>query len=711
MSKPRFECRFRNATDDAVEVLLHGDIGGWGVSSAEFANMIAEHRGKRVTVSLNSYGGEATAGIAMYNVLRRHPGGADVRVDGVAASAASIVAMAGQRITMATGALMMIHNPWAMAVGDADELRQAANVLDVVRDRLVEIYQARTGQDVEALQQLLANETWMSADQAIAEGFADAKADDTVTVVNHQRDWLIVNGLRIPRNGNSRSAMPEDDAQDTEQAGRTLAEGRNEMAKKPLEVEVDVQVAGEDLVKAKAEEIQAAARKAEQERIVRIQDIARKLGLADEFADEHIKAGTEIAEVQAKAIDERAKKMEPVIPEHGRPHIAAGEDERDKFRAQAVAGLLARAGVLPRIGAANERRTAAGKAPIKVGDPGRRRTHTLLDLARECVTRAGGRPQDMTRDALLMAAWNRREAMALGGLHGTSDFPILFENALHKTLLAAYAVAPDTWRTFCATGTVNDFRDHPRYRDATYGSLDVVAEHGEYTRKARDDARRESIAAKKRGNIFGFTWEMFINDDMGAFSREATKIGRTAGLTIETAVYALLQENGGLGPLMGDGKTMIHADHGNLGTPAALSATSLNDDRVLMGYQQDESNNEVLAINPRILLVPLGLKGPADAIIQAQYDPDSTGSLTPNIANGLVETVVGTARLAAGSTRRWLFADPMDVPVLEVAFLVDNEEPVLETMEGFDRDGIEYRIRMVFALAAVDYKGVVGNAG
>jgi ATP-dependent Clp protease protease subunit len=132
---------------------------------------------KNVTVHINSPGGDVIAGAEIYSALREHSmngeGTVTVIVTGIAASAASIIAMAGDRILMHPVAYMMIHNPWTVAMGDAKELRKAAKVLDVIAEGLITTYQARTGKDKDQLEKMLENETWMSAATCVEEGFAD----------------------------------------------------------------------------------------------------------------------------------------------------------------------------------------------------------------------------------------------------------------------------------------------------------------------------------------------------------------------------------------------------------------------------------------------------------------------------------------------------------------------------------------------------------
>ena len=177
--------KFWNLTNDA-EIPEDGvlDIEGpiadevyWGdeTSSKEFRKALEGV--KNVTVHINSPGGDVLAGAEIYSALREHSlngkGKVTVIVTALAASAASVVAMAGDEILISPVAYMMIHNPWTLAMGDAKEMRHAAKVLDEIRDGLVTAYEQRTGKDREELKKMLENETWMSATRCVEEGFAD----------------------------------------------------------------------------------------------------------------------------------------------------------------------------------------------------------------------------------------------------------------------------------------------------------------------------------------------------------------------------------------------------------------------------------------------------------------------------------------------------------------------------------------------------------
>ncbi len=178
----RFDKNLRNAAKQPQgEIDILGEIGDpmWGGIDAGAVKEALRACGTGpVLVSLNSPGGDAFEGIAIYNVLREHPGQITVKVLGLAASAASVVAMAGDKIIMGRAAMMMIHSAWGIAIGNQQELRDFANVLDALDQSVAGLYAHRTGMKVDDVLELMHSETWMSADQAIDDGFADSIADD-----------------------------------------------------------------------------------------------------------------------------------------------------------------------------------------------------------------------------------------------------------------------------------------------------------------------------------------------------------------------------------------------------------------------------------------------------------------------------------------------------------------------------------------------------
>ena len=155
------------------------------------------HKSEAITVRLNSPGGEASEGAAIYNLLRAHDAPVTIEIIGLAASAASIIAMAGEPIRMAENALMMIHEPWVVAAGDADDMRAASERLDKDAIALAKTYARRTGKSTVQVRELMRAETWMTADEAIADSFADVMIEAAPPVAAIDTNHLTI-FQRIP---------------------------------------------------------------------------------------------------------------------------------------------------------------------------------------------------------------------------------------------------------------------------------------------------------------------------------------------------------------------------------------------------------------------------------------------------------------------------------------------------------------------------------
>jgi ATP-dependent Clp endopeptidase proteolytic subunit ClpP len=165
-----------NAQGAAVaEIRIYDEIGFWGTDAKAFVSRLDELAASaaEVVVAINSPGGDVFDAFAIYNALRRYAGRVTARIDGVAASAASLVAMAGDRVVMPENAMLMIHNPWTVALGTAADLRATADSMDKARDGILAAYRNKSGKTDEELTAMLDAETWMTAAEAKEAGFAD----------------------------------------------------------------------------------------------------------------------------------------------------------------------------------------------------------------------------------------------------------------------------------------------------------------------------------------------------------------------------------------------------------------------------------------------------------------------------------------------------------------------------------------------------------
>lgn len=677
----------------AAEIYVYGNIGDrWnedGVVASEMVREIAALDVDRIDLRINSYGGSVTDGMAILNALKRHKAAVHVHIDGVAISCASYIAMAGDTVTMAANAQMMVHAPWGYAVGNAEQLRDQAEILDRYARAMAGAYADKSGMSAEDALALLTDgvDHWYSAEEAVEAGLADAVGEEVAVAAALAGSFDLARfRAAAPGTAPGTSAAP------------AAAPGAPTTSPKPGAAGAATPpVPGNSLEHSMPAPVTPAAQSAATFARTK-EDNAQVLAMFKPFASQPAVQALQtevladpaltIEQIQARLLTEIGKGAEPANPAGAHPRVETVEDEADKRRDAVVAALRVRANVEPDA----KVRAEIGRNPY--------RGYKLLDLARASLQRAGVKTDGMSQMEIVAAAFTQ----------GTSDFPVLLETTMHKTLQAAYARAPLTWNRFCRTGTVSDFRTHTRYRTGSFGALDAVTELGEYVNKAIPDGEKATISADTKGNIINLSRKAIINDDLGAFVGLADSLGMAAARSVEIDVYALLALNSGLGPTQADSQPLFHSNRANVGTGSALTTAGIDADAAVMALQRDVSGNDFLDLRPAVLLVPRSLEGTARVVNGAEFDPDANNKLQrPNIVRGMFADIVGSPRLTG--TRRYLFADPNVAPVLEVAFLDGQAEPYMEMEDGFDTDGARWKVRLDYGVAAVDFRGAVTNAG
>lgn len=675
-SKPWYQIKAQAANPKAAaqtnsaEIYIYGDIGdSWDENSTTAASFVRDLQLLNVSaicLRINSIGGSVGDGLAIYNALKRHPAVIDVQVDGLAASCASMIAMAGDTVTMADNSLMMIHAPWGYTYGNAEDLRSTADMLDKWAETMATSYAAKSGQTTEQIMALLTdgNDHWFTAAEAIAAGFAD-QAGPAVEI---------------------QAAFDLSRFKPIAAAAAFIKEKTMPQNQPAAPVVAAVSAAAATTV------VTAAQRTTEQNKEVMaiFKPFLDRSGISDLEKSVLADLSITVEAASTKLLTSLGASAESATPVGTAAHIQVGASGAELFRADAVNALLVRAGM--------------DKEAAKNIKANPLRGHKLLDFARASLERINFDMRGMGQMEIVAAAFTQ----------GGSDFPILLENTMHKTLQAAYAQSADTWTRFCATGTVSDFRASNRYRVGSLSNLDAINELGEFKNKTIPDGEKASITASTKGNIINLSRQAVINDDLGAFVGLANAIGRAAKRTIEADVYALLALNAGLGPVMtSDGLTLFHANHGNLvasGSGGVPSVASIDAGRVAMALQKDVSGNDFLALVPSIWIGPMSMGGNTRVINRSQYDPDTPNKLQrANMVAELFKDIVDTPRMTG--TAWHMFADPTECPVLEVAFLDGQQEPYLELQNGFEVDGAQYKVRLDYGIAALDYKGAFRNAG
>lgn len=687
----------------AAEILIYGDIGeSWWddtISARDFIDQLQALDVSAITVRINSVGGSVPDGLAIYNAMKRHPATITTEVDGMAFSIASLIAMGGDEVRMAENAMFMVHAPWAYTAGNAVELREQADQLDTWAAAMATSYARKTG-NADAVMALLTDgkDHYYTAAQALEAGFIDAVSEPSLVAASAGRDLPLSRFRSLPPALAQTAALPAAQAAQSAPEEDPMKKNRNARAVYMSAIGATGAADAGGGSAAPAAPVAAATKPAAADQAaVLAADKERRTGIRAQFkafADRPgVAALLQTCEDDHSITPEAAgAKLLAHLGAQSNPIagtvVTTVEDEGDKRRTAAVAALMVRAGH-----GSKEQVAAHGGNPF--------RGMSLMEMARASLESHGVSTRGM----------DKRDVVAAAFTQSTSDFPVLLTDTIHRVLQAAYAVQALTYRRFCKIGQVSDFREHARFRVGSLGNLKPKKENGEYQSVHIPDGEKSTIAAATKGYIINLSREMIINDDLGAFTDQASAMGRAAARTVEADVYKLLAENNGLGPTMADGKPLLHADHGNVATDAAAPSSAAFDAlRVLIAKHMDVGGNDFLDLRPAVWLGPLGLDSQARLINQAQYEVStSKNAQTPNIALGLFRDIVGTPRL--NGTRYYALTAPDECAALEVAFLDGIDTPFIEQEEAFTTDGTRFKVRLDYGVAAHDPRGIATNAG
>lgn len=667
--------------DGSAEILIYEPIGqdffGSGLTARRFiADLERLGDVKDILVRINSPGGEVFDGIAIYNALKNHPAQVHVQVDGLAASIASVIAMAGDLITMGDGAMFMIHNPFTIAIGDADDMRQTADRLDKVTESLMDAYEARTGIERDELKAMLDAETWFTAAEAIEQGFADERTKEAEPDENAQashRDAF--KQFAADFRAKSVNVSPLRIAAMVRQSASADAS----TVEATMPAPAPASVPNTDIENAKTEAAQAALKV----------EAARRKAIRDSFgrfSDEHRALLDECLEDLNCSAEAASKKLLTKLGEGAEPmrpaHVVPAADARDKFRDGAAKAILARAGIAKDEGG-NEFRGMS-----------------LIALASHSLGLAGVSTRGLTA---------REVASKIFATHTSSDFPALLANTAGKALLRGYDAFPRTWQQWCAVRPVSDFKQVTNLQMGTFSSLLTIPEGGEY-KGGTIGEDSSTNQARTKGRKIAFTRQMLINDDLGAFVGFAQKMGTAAARTVNADAYSVINTNAALG----DSIALFHASHSNLASSGAvISASTVSAGKAAMRKQKDSDDNEYLNIMPKFLLVPVALEDDAKEFITSttKIGGSNANSAVPNVHRNSLE-VVSDPTLDATSTTAWyMVADPAIVELVQAVFLDGQQTPFIDEEVNFQTDALEMKVRLDYGFAAVDFRAGYKNAG
>jgi lambda family phage portal protein len=722
-----------------AELLIYGPIGAsfWdeGVTVQAVAAQLKGAPAGDVRVRINSDGGFVSEGVAIHNILRESGRRIVVEIEGVAASIASLIAMAGDEVRIYPNASMMIHTPKAGQFGSPEEMDDAAAYLRVQREAMAQSYARKTGRPAAEFIDLMADgrDHWYTAAQAIEAKLADTLIDGSPEALDASAAAAALIGyvnaiskapeapraqLRAHINSAcslaafaslsedyQRSVLEhiEDPTMRTQLVNAMAAAAGGQPTPTPTPspapaapAPAPAAVAANPQPAVAADAIAAAnaAIAAIQQRNTNIRGVfagfREMQGVAQLEAEVLADPNVSLEQAQARLLA-RVGQGSPVQGTAGGPSLRGDNvDERDKLRAAASNLLLARHNII----------TGAEAEAARQANPFG--SMTLSAIAESFLRHQGVDTRHMNREEIAQKALARQT---------TSDFVVVLENTMHKTVIAGYRLIPFTWSRFCSIGTLTDYRPHNRYSLSSFSDLKVVNEAGEYENGVLGDGEKQVVQGVRKGRILSVTPEVIVNDDLGLILRAAGALGQAAGRTIEKDVHALFALNGGFGPTMSDGQPLFHASHNNIAaTGGAPSIEIIDAMRQQMASQMDPGANDYLDITPALWLGPLSLGSKARELNAQEYNDESNKQQRkPNVVRGLFRDVVDSVRMAP--TAWYMLAEPEAEPVFEVSFMDGVQTPTLQQQDNFRSDGVDWKVSHRYATGAVGFRGAVRNAG
>ena len=656
-------------SERSAEIFLFGYIGDsdWDdVSPKSFLkDLKALGDVDEVHLHISSNGGGVFPGNAIYNFIAAHPANVIGFVDGVAASMASVIAMACDDLRMAENSLMMIHNPWGFAAGDAEEMRKYADMLDKAKTTIMSSYERKTGIDSDELSSLLDQETWLTAAEALEMGFIDS-------IIEPIEMAACVKDLDFSRFAN----VPKSLIMSAQTDSPKKAKAMTKKEKAPVKSDkADDQIKDINVDEIKAQ----AARQALDSENERGKGIRAVFSPFDgQYSDLEkeclIDQDVTTAVAQAKLL---AKMGESSGPLGGGVRVVGVEDQSEKFTKGFSKAIMARAGI-EKDDAQNEFRGMS-----------------LVEAAKSCLASTGKSTRGLDKMEVVGMAFTT-----------SSDYTNVLENIAHKSMLKGYEESEETYTRWTSVGTLSDFKATKRVDLNLFDDLLVVPEGAEFKHGTMGD-RGESVQLATYGRLFNISRQAIINDDLSVFSRIPRKMGRAATRTVGTLVYNVLSANN----VMSDGVALFHADHSNLGSAAVISTASVDESRTLMATQKDpDSKAASLNITPSFLLVPVAKQGTAIVVMESETEIASSqnNSKRPNSVRNIAE-VISDARLTGNA---WYMVGNPDVyDTIEVSYLDGNQMPFLEQQNQWAIDGVDFKVRLDAAVTPLDFRGMTKNAG
>lgn len=516
--------RMQAKEDQTADIYIYDEIGGWGISARRFTeDLISLGNLSHINLHIHSPGGEVFDGIAIYNQLKNHSATITVYIDGLAASMASVIAMVGDTVIMPKNAMMMIHKPWGVSWGDANDMREYADLLDKLENVLIPAYVAKTGKTTEEITAMLEQETWLDGDECVEHGFADkviepVKAMASLTSKRIEEFSSMPSAIKnqiTPKNTTKPTQQPQPNSSPEPQPSATYAD--------------------------------------EQIRLNGIKDLFAMFGgrhnelMITCLAD----ANCSVEKAREQLLNTIAQQQNPEPSNKDNAHIYAGNGN--------IVGDSVRASVMARAGYQDYEKDNAYNSM------------TLRELARASLTERG----------VGVATYNPMQMIGMAFTHSTSDFGNILLDVANKAILLGWEENDETFEKWTKKGQLSDFKTAHRVGLGAFPSLRKVREGAEYKYVTLND-KGETIALATYGELFSISRQAIINDDMNMLTDVPKKLGEAAKAAIGDLVYAVLIDN----EKMSDKKALFSTDHKNMLT-GGMDVETISAGRTAMRQQKE----------------------------------------------------------------------------------------------------------------------------
>lgn len=667
-----------------------------------------------VTVRINSEGGNPHAGETIRVMLaeRANQGTVTMIVEGLAASAASLILMGAGRREMSAGSFLMIHNPSSVAFGEAEDLRREADVLDLLARTYAGVYASVSGTTVNEALAVMAEETWFSAETALSAGYIDGIATYSTPLAAAQI-------VLPPVEANDDISEADDDG---ESLPVFLPQMRDEHRSR-MEKSAALVMARRNAAQKQA--VQSANRVPGEP--VRGTEAMTATTLEVQMKDQN-PAVTSANPTQPSPGDVLMAERQRVkaIREMAAPFVASGrlmQADVDALIDEGVAAEIASARVLKKLESAEPVMSARGAASI-----GRDETDTKLegmigalmgDTTGPAVDYRGLRLRNL---AMSLSGPRRgfndveavrngmRSTQLMAGAYGVSDFSFITTEVMNRSLQRAYDRIGPLWQLVAGTPlSASDFREVYAVRFGGDFTLKKVLGNGEYESATLAD-QADGLKVERRGRTITLTFESVVNDDMQAFQRIPGEFAQQARIMENSMVWALIRSNA---TMKSDNTALFHSSHGNLaGTGGAISVTTVGAARSAMWQQKaygSKGTDDFLQIVADRLIVPPALETVALQFATATT-PATDGNANP-YKTQLTPSVVPHLGVAAGGSDTAWYLIASNLPPVSVAYLEGYAAPTVVTVDGMNPDTVTMNARHIFGAAATEFRGSYRNPG